>query len=426
MSPRPVANILWEDLHPGLHLIDGDPPGAEPLVLYVGDDGVVRAAYNRCKHQGARLLPVRDCQLRCPRHGWQLDARQMSYDKPVGGIRHPELRVEREGAWVRIFDDALPEIEVARAQSAGEQPGAGSRSAHQQGAFTLRFYAHACLEVQAGNTRLFTDPWLQGPAFLRGWWLSHVPPRDWLAQLCASDGIFISHSHSDHLNPATLRALHDLRPDIPIYIPAFESQSCAHALQKLGFHNLHPCAFEQWHALAGGLRFMVLQDETCRDDSAILFAYGDCRVLNTVDCHNLSPSLLRRVAADAVDVLLTQFAGGASGFPVCWEELLGKDGVARIVKRNRVLARKQVLEWVERCKPAVYVPFANYFTEAHPSDREIQVTNVKNDVYEVCAAVQAAAPETRVWIPSPGATLDVMTRQITLPSLPSRARWAAA
>ena len=46
---------------------------------------------------------------------------------------------------------------------------------------------------------MFTDPWLTGPAFARGWWLMHEPPTDWLDRLEKADFIYISHLHSDHL-----------------------------------------------------------------------------------------------------------------------------------------------------------------------------------------------------------------------------------
>ena len=73
--------------------------------------------------------------------------------------------------------------------------------------FVIKFYTHACAEIRCGPNTLFTDPWLVGPALVRGWWLSHQPPFDWLDRLAAADAIYISHNHSDHLNLPTLKIL---------------------------------------------------------------------------------------------------------------------------------------------------------------------------------------------------------------------------
>ena len=61
------------------------------------------------------------------------------------------------------------------------------------------YFTHACMEINFNGTIMFTDPWLTGPAFARGWWLMHEPPADWLDRLEKADFIYISHLHSDHL-----------------------------------------------------------------------------------------------------------------------------------------------------------------------------------------------------------------------------------
>lgn len=63
----------------------------------------------------------------------------------------------------------------------------------------VTYMTHACMELQLGPKRFMFDPWLQGPAFARGWWLLHEPPTDSLDRMCGADLIYISHMHSDHL-----------------------------------------------------------------------------------------------------------------------------------------------------------------------------------------------------------------------------------
>lgn len=86
--------------------------------------------------------------------------------------------------------------------------------------FTVRFYAHACVEFRCGSSALFTDPWLVGPAFTRGWWLVHQPSNDRLDRLAAADAIYISHNHSDHLNQHTLKILAARNPRAPVLCPS--------------------------------------------------------------------------------------------------------------------------------------------------------------------------------------------------------------
>ena len=396
MSEHLLAETPLSSLEPGLNLLQ-----KERLVIYLGEDGKVCATHNRCQHQGAKMVKTGNHTMRCPRHGWELDASTMCYRNPQGGVKQALLHAVQQNGTLRIFD--------APSRTPWGTPQA--RPALGKGELSLRFYAHACLEIIAGTQRIFTDPWLQGPAFIRGWWLTEPPPSDWMERLRSSDSLVISHSHSDHLNPPTLRALHALRPDIPIYIPAFDSGSCARELSQLGFRNLHLCPVDSWVDFPGGLRLMLLQDQSHREDSAMLFEYKGRRIFNTVDCHNLGPALPRDI-----DVLLTQFAGGASGYPVCWNELLGSAKVDRIVQRNRVAMRRSVLEYIERCHPQVYAPFANYFVEAHPADKAIQDSNQKNTAESVCNTIRDNFPGVRQWIPESGSTLDLAHYEVEAPA----------
>jgi len=356
-------------------------------VALLRDGDQVRATRTRCRHMNGEMrLKKGTCKLRCPRHGWELDLETMRYVNPAGAT-HPELRVELCEGRVQVHDDGAP-------QAWGER----TKKPIDAGTFTLRFYAHACAEIEARGTRLFTDPWLVGPAFTRGWWLVHRPPEDWLDRLASADGIYVSHNHGDHLNPPTLEKLKQRTLDVPFYVPAFEGGSCAKELRAMGFRNVNVVHFREWVEL-GAMRFMILRDRTDRDDSAILVEHEGHRILDTVDCHNLGP-------LPEADVLLAQHTRGASGFPVCWEAQYGSRGVEARVRKDLALAEASILEQVESSRARVFVPFAGYFTEAWPTDVDVRGANRKNDPEEVCAAVEQrfAIP---TWIPTSGGVLDV-------------------
>ena len=335
------------------------------------------------------------CELVCPHHGWKVDASTMTYTNPRGDLRQDELLVETGAA------DKVAVYEVPRSKPWDD--GRAVRRELAEGEFTLTFYAHACMELVANGYRLFTDPWLVGPAFSRGWWLSQRPPEDWPERLAAADGIFISHNHSDHLSRHTLAILAKRRRDVPIYVPAFDSRAMTTTLAGLGFTDIRAIPFDTWETLRGDFRFMILPDATGRDDSGVLIEYAGHRVLDTVDAQNLRSGEI----PSGVDVLLSSFAGGATGFPVCWGELYDEAKIRDVVTKSR---RRHALGAATMARDAaarMFVPFAGYFYEAHPADAEIRARNVKNSPEEMRELIGKLSPATSVWIPEPGGVLDI-------------------
>ncbi|MET0591674.1 MAG: Rieske 2Fe-2S domain-containing protein [Polyangiaceae bacterium] len=374
---------------------------AENTVIVCRDAaGNIQAAPNRCRHQGGRFNRGKGCELVCPHHGWKLDAQSMTYTNPRGGLQQELLPIEIDPAGkVHIY--ASPQTKPWDDAHSVRRPLA-------RGEFTLKFYAHACMEVVAAGYRLFTDPWLVGPAFSRGWWLSQKPPEDWPERLAEADGVFISHNHSDHLNRHTLAILAERRRDMPIFVPGFDNSAMNRTLGALGFTDVRVVPFDTWHTLRGDFRLMVLPDATGRDDSGVLIEYGGHRVLDTVDAQNLRGGEI----PSGVEVLLSSFAGGASGFPVCWGELYDEAKIADMVTKSR---RRHALAAATMARDAgarVFVPFAGYFYEAHPADADIRRRNVKNTPQELADLVKKLSPSTDTWIPEPGAILDVGTLEV--------------
>lgn len=73
-----------------------------------------------------------------------------------------------------------------------------------EGEVTVTFFAHACVEIKLGDKTLVTDPWLLGPAFLRGWWLSHVPPEVREGVESRVIGLITIYGHIGSLSPMCL------------------------------------------------------------------------------------------------------------------------------------------------------------------------------------------------------------------------------
>jgi CMP-N-acetylneuraminate monooxygenase len=159
--------------------------------------------------------------------------------------------------------------------------------------------------------------------------------------------------------------------------------------------------FGTWTPLDEFTRFMILQDGTGRNDSGILVEYKGHRILNTVDSQNLNNGILPRV-----EMLLTSFAGGASGYPVCWEDY-SQQRRKEILQKKRHAVLLNVINMVTKTRPHFYVPFAGYFTEAHPADHAMKILNTKNTPEQVRELLRQHCPDTATWIPQPGATFDI-------------------
>ena len=69
----------------------------------------------------------------------------------------------------------------------------------------IKYICHACLLIDSGDLRLLTDPWFEGPAFCKQWYVFPKPIDTDLLQ--ETDVILISHGHEDHLHEPSLRKL---------------------------------------------------------------------------------------------------------------------------------------------------------------------------------------------------------------------------
>lgn len=354
-----------------------------------------RACRNVCRHQGGSFCRHGSYTVECVRHGWILDCAEMRYVNPSGLLAQEEYRAEVQ------TDGGLHFYAEKPSEPWGE---AAPKEEINQGELTITFMAHACMILNAGGIRIATDPWLTGPAFLRGWWLQHAPPADWVERLAAVDAIFISHGHSDHLNLPTLFRLAQVNPNLQIYVPKLVPEVWSGEFRNLPF-KVTEVEVDVWSQY-GPLRMMYLRDSLSPDlDTAMLFEYRGHRILNTVDCNRPNGNHLPEV-----DVLLSDFASGASGYPTCFAEMYGDEIPAMVQKKRRMFLQK-TLTVVDSVKPKAFIPFAGYFVEAHPLDQDVRKLNVKNDPEAVVNYVKARGIVG--WKPHPGGVFDVASLEGT-------------
>uniref|UniRef100_A0A4W5PNE0 Cytidine monophospho-N-acetylneuraminic acid hydroxylase n=1 Tax=Hucho hucho TaxID=62062 RepID=A0A4W5PNE0_9TELE len=270
----------------------------------------------------------------------------------------------------------------------------------------VTYLTHACMELQLGGKKMIFDPWLTGPAFARGWWLLHESPADSMERLCMADLIYISHMHSDHLSYPTLKSLSATRPDVPIYVGlSIYIQVQLTNINVVPFGIWQNALLECPSPVVISLRFMILKDEVHPEmDTCIIVEYKGHMILNTVDCTRPNHGRLPH----NVDLMMSDFAGGASGFPMTFSG--GKyteSWKADFIKNERKELMNYKAQLVKSLQPKIYCPFASYFVEAHPSDRYIKETNTKNNADELNALIKKSAPGITTWTPKPGAVLDL-------------------
>tara|TARA_Y100001973_G_scaffold104998_1_gene176578 strand:+ start:2910 stop:4361 length:1452 start_codon:yes stop_codon:yes gene_type:complete len=333
---------------------------------------------------GGKFIKCADsCSVKCIRHNWKLNVEKLEYETPTS--------MKKEGLMWEIKDNFL---EIYEKGKKGQEMLVTKE-------FRIKFYSHACMEIKWRDYSFFTDPWLVGPAFTKGWWLTSEPPEDWLEKLAKCDGIYFSHNHSDHMNIPTLKQLVKENPFVPIFIPGFESDSCFEILSSIGFKNIRICEFGEEQGISGA-KFTIYQDTACREDSGILFEYKGHKILNTVDCKNI-----KKYDICDVDVLLTEFSSGASGYPVCWGEQYDLEEINKMLDRNRRQMYRNVIDTIRHFKPKMYIPFAGYFSEEYWSDNDIKQMNIKNCPKELCEFIENKITGVKTWLPESGKELDI-------------------
>lgn len=339
------------------------PPGVhsdDNVFFRVGDDLCVTWVVSRiCDHANGKLrLSPDNCTAVCPLHGWRLSLKSLNYENvQVKKTQLPFRQVER-----KLFY-TLPRAHL-------EFP--ASLDLTKPATATVRFLAHACVEIRTGSLSIVTDPWLVGPCFTTGWWHSSPPPADALDVLHKADVIYLSHNHPDHMHMETLKGVDR---STPLLVPAFESGSVERMARNEGFININVLELGRIYQIGEEPVYVsILPAGDFRDDSGLVIAYGDFSAVLTVDSNRLNQYILPQKPS----VLLTSFAGGASGYPLCFE-IYSEIQKSKMLVRNRNAMLAGIEQYIEATRPHAYIPYAGYFKEAAPRDRYVKENNKKND-----------------------------------------------
>ena len=314
--------------------------------------------YDRvCNHNLGKLF-LKGNNAICPLHGWELELENEKYIN-VSCSKKPLLTVHENE-----LDSPLIEIE-------NKTQKLNTLNFNSKKNLTIRFINHACIHFEIDNKFSFaTDPWIIGSAFCNGWWLAKDSPIDAFEVLNNSDFIYISHNHPDHLHR---KSLEYLRKDMPILTAGFINKSTLNLLKEFGFKDITTMEFSSRFVQENNeFSIAVLKSGDFREDSGLLFEIGEFTGLLTVDSNLLNFGKLPHV-----DFLASSFAGGASGFPLCFENYTQSEK-EKIIERNRNAIFSTNLKTIKLTKPKYFMPYAGFFTEKAERDQYIKKMNKKN------------------------------------------------
>ncbi len=341
--------ISKNDLSDGVNMFDEFIVWNEKEVIKVYD--------RECDHNGGRLISQKG-KTSCPLHGWEFCPETGTYlNAKCSKIPLFEGRVSGKSNFevpLRSFRRKLEKYET-------------------DVDISIRFLNHACLIIECSGLKFATDPWIFGSAFCNGWWLANASPSDSISELNSCDFIYISHNHPDHLHPETLS---QIRKDMPIVTACFTSGSSQSMLADLKFETIHTLKFdEKWFSQANEIAFSVLKSGDFRDDSGLLIEAGNKTIILNVDANFLDFWRF----PDKIDMLASTFAGNASGFPLCFENI-EFENKRRVIQRNKKSIYTTNKMMLQKAKPKIFLPYAGFFKENAKRDSFIKENNLKNNI----------------------------------------------
>ena len=338
--------------------------------LIIGKINGLWIAYDRvCDHNGGTLYVDKNkTTATCPIHKWTLKLEDGKYENSCPKIPYKVKQLENFLEIQRFnyeFNETNTEELIDKE-------------------IKIDFNAHASITVTIADVKLTSDPWFIGSCFATGWWHTNPPSEEAIKRLMDSDYVYISHAHPDHLHLATLEKYLDKNK--PIIVPNFKSKCVEKILLCNGYDNLIIVDFLQELEIAtrkGKFRIVILKSGDDREDSSLLVVTKNNKIFLGVDTNMPNKLILPKV-----DLLFTDFAGGASGFP-CRIENLDLPRKKEIIESNRLsVLHSHVKKLVSATKPKYVVPYAGYFTEA-TRDIEVKKINRKNSPEELVAYVES-------------------------------------
>jgi len=275
-------------------------------------------------------------------------------------------------------------------------------------------YGNACFSLFHNGTHVLCDPWLEAPAVAGGW--EKFPPTPIrVRDIPRPDFLYISHIHSDHCEPETLKALDK---GIPVLGLSREPSYLERMLRQAGFIDLRLVPEGRPTEVAPGL---TLETFGATFDHAVAAVIDSSAIFNfsgrvVVNCNDNAPEeeFCREVARryPRIDLAFLPCSGGGS-YPAMYGNLSDaeKERIIReaLEKKFAVFTRA-----VDLMRPAVVVPVAGGYTVRglHPSKVNRQQIR-KLNLLEIAEYHERRGQfKSRIFPMQPGMELDAETPRL--------------
>ncbi len=231
----------------------------------------------------------------------------------------------------------------------------------------LVHHGNACFSLFHMGLHILFDPWIESHA-VAGGWTKFPPSKTRVKDLPKIDYIFISHVHSDHCEPETMKLLD---PKTPIILMERQPNFLKNYLTGMGFHNLILVSAQKKTQVAPQFAVEMFGESfghLCNNiiDSSVIFQFQDSKVV--LNCNDNKPSeeLCRYISEHykQIDLALIP-GGGGSGYPAMYENYTFEEKKkisAQIVDRYAQIFTAAV----DILKPKVVVPVAGGFAIRGP------------------------------------------------------------
>ncbi len=194
----------------------------------------------------------------------------------------------------------------------------------------VSFIGHAAILIETRGVRILSDPWWSGPCFGSQWWI-HPAPDLTPIDAAPPDFIYVSHGHSDHLHPGTLRRLPSSAK-----VLVCDDIDIAEAIRKLGF-DVDTLPSGRAREIAPGVRVEITRNYG--EDSMMIVDDGDEICMNLNDAVHATPESVQeeiivglKARYGRADYVFCGY-GTASHFPNCYL-IPGKDAEATAARRQ--------------------------------------------------------------------------------------------
>ena len=333
------------------------------------EDSNYYLASNICPHQGGEI--DFDNGLYCKVHNWKFDSSGDCTNVSNISLYKNNLIVRKDKLYSNEDLDSSVSAKFKTKKSSNKK-------------VLFKIHAHACAEIIHDDFSILTDPWLEGLAFMGAW--KHSPkPIAKIENLCPN-AICITHEHSDHFHEESISKFNK---NTLVLFPDFPNKRIEKSLKKLGFSNIIPMEFGNKYDLSDKIKVSCYEPQSVWNDSIFHFDIDGFNVLNINDA-GLNFRIKKYLPK--IDLLMSSFSPGASGFPLCWKNFTTEEKISYYKK-----AKKGMIDMLERaCElygADFLLPFASHFDLHHPDHEEYRdilkeygkntVDDVKNNINNV-------------------------------------------